>query len=197
MSIVMTQSSSAQGRQRLLIGAIALLRERGLSGASFGEVVKRAAAPRGSIYHHFPGGKDQLMREAVDLVGDAVAQLIDQAGDDPQAALRVFVDGWRTQLIASDFRAGCPVVGVAVELGDSDQDLRAATARAFGAWSARLAALLTARGVPSDAADRFATLAIAAIEGGVILSRARSETGPLDAVAIELDAVLQQRLDNG
>lgn len=195
MSIVMAQARPSEGRQKLLLGAIVLLRERGLSGASFGEVVKRTGAPRGSIYHHFPQGKDQLMTEAVELVGSAVAQLIDRAGDDPGVALRSFVEGWRTQLVSSNFRAGCPVVGVAVELGDGDRALRAATARAFGCWSDRLAALLAARGVDPAAADRFATLAVAAIEGAVMLSRSRLDTEPLDVVAIELDELLQRRLE--
>lgn len=192
MTLVMEQ---ADGRAKLLFGAIALLRERGLRGTSFGAVVERTGAPRGSIYHHFPGGKAQLVEEAVDVVGDAVDGLIAQAGEDPRVALRAFVDGWRSQLEATAFRAGCPVVGVVAELGDDEAGgLAAATARAFERWSGRFATLLRGRGLGRRESERLATLVVAAIEGAVLLSRARRDDLPLRDVGRELDSLLVQRL---
>jgi AcrR family transcriptional regulator len=140
-------------REKMIRSATLLFRERGLQGTSFRDVVEHSGAPRGSIYHHFPGGKAQLAEEAVSSSGEFVASVIATAArdGDPAAAVRVFIQGWRHTLESSDFRAGCPVVAVATEAGEDEPQLTAATAQAFASWQQALATALRNAGVRAAA----------------------------------------------
>lgn len=184
MMIVMVQASQSRGD--MLAGALVLLRERGYSGTSFSELIESTGAPRGSIYHHFPGGKQQLAREAVEIAqayGDAV---FDRAGGDPVRALELFAETWRSGLIDSGFRSGCPVAGVVTGLSDDNPELLGATAACFESWRSRLAAMLRQSGLSRRAAERRSTLAVAAIEGAIMLSRAQKDIRPFDDTVAEL-----------
>src|SRR5437763_3904554 len=94
-----------------------LMRERGVEATSFADVVAHSGAPRGSIYHHFPGGKAQLIEEATRYAGDFTAAGLTRAlaQDDPVAAIRRFAAMWRELLRDSDYGAGCPVVAASLE----------------------------------------------------------------------------------
>src|SRR5215212_8498635 len=104
------RDSPAGSRQRMVVSAALLLRENGVNGTSFGDVIEHSGAPRGSIYHHFPGGKAELVEEAVRYAGAYVGATIERSGGDPIAVLRDLTSFWRATLEGSDFRAGCPVV---------------------------------------------------------------------------------------
>src|ERR1700761_5504422 len=98
-------------RHRMVVGAVRLLAERGLQETSFSEVLELTGAPRGSIYHHFPEGKDQLIASAVDLAGAHAIALIDRAtGTSAEAVTAHFLEMWRQVLVRSDFQAGCSVL---------------------------------------------------------------------------------------
>lgn len=187
---------ATDSRTRMVQSAALLLRERGLSGTSFRDVIEHSGAPRGSIYHHFPEGKRQLVREAVEMsggwVGDAIAHL-DESGD-PIATLHAFLGVWADILRASDFRAGCPVVAVSVEANDDEPEVTEAAAAAFRRWTRELAAGLERSGLEAEGARRLATLTVAAIEGAVVLCRAERSTQPLDDVGAELEASLRAAL---
>src|SRR5262245_30994926 len=101
-------------RERMVVSTALLMRERGARATSLDAVLEHSGAPRGSIYHHFPGGREQLLREAVEYAGRYVERRLERA-DDPLAALDQLFDEYRENLVASDFRAGCPIVAVAVE----------------------------------------------------------------------------------
>ena len=177
MCVIVKQASDPRGR--MVRSAAVLFRERGLDGTSFRDVIEHSGAPRGSIYHHFPGGKAQLAAEAVDYAGELSAAAIGRG--DALAAVRSFLQIWRDPMIASDYRAGCPIVAVATAAPD-DAELIAATGRAF----ARIRAALVDAGVT----PARATLIIAAIEGAVILCRAERSIAPLEDVEAELEALL-------
>src|SRR5436309_4736710 len=104
-------------KQRMLASAVQLFQRHGYNGTGFREVVAHSGAPRGSIYHHFPGGKAQLVEEATRYGGDFIAAGMAAAleEDDPLSALDDFAEYWRTSLIRSDFSAGCPVAAAAIE----------------------------------------------------------------------------------
>ena len=178
-------------RTRMIVSATELFRENGYSGTGFRDVVAHSGAPRGSIYHHFPGGKTELAEEAVRLAGAVVGARIERAAaeGDPQAMVDVFTDGWRRQLERSDFRAGCPVVAVAIE-ADTAPGVAAAAAEAFAAWEALLAQALRRSGVPRARAGRLATLTVSAIEGAVIQCRVAHTTAPLDDVRREIGVLI-------
>jgi AcrR family transcriptional regulator len=185
-----------QTRQRMIRGAAQLLRERGYTGTGFREVIELTGAPRGSIYHHFPGGKAELAAEAVDFAGSMARGAIDSAlaDGDPRAALRAFVDLWRAEFERSGYRAGCPIAAVAVETHDDAPELLDAAERAFAAWRSAFADLLRRAGVEDARATRLATVVVSAVEGAIVLSRAEHDAGPLLDVADELESLVSAAL---
>jgi AcrR family transcriptional regulator len=165
--------------------AAELLARGGLQATSFSEVLERSGAPRGSVYHHFPEGKDQMIGSALDVAGDrAIGFLNRKAGSPALEVAEWFLHIWREVLIRSHFEAGCAVLAVAV--ATDSPELLDHTATIFRTWRARLAELLAEGGLsPTDAA-RFAATLIASSEGAVVLSRAEQSLEPFDLVAEQL-----------
>jgi AcrR family transcriptional regulator len=182
-------------RERMVVSTALLIRERGARATSLDAVLEHSGAPRGSVYHHFPGGREQLLREATDYAGDHVARRLEREGaGDPLAAIDGLLDEYRASLIASDFRAGCPVVAVAVESGQDGPDLRENVVGAFERWREILARGLTAVGIGPARSDELALLVIAAFEGGLILSRAYRDLAPLESVRGEIRELVRAEL---
>jgi len=170
---------------KMVEGTVRLLARRGLHATSFSEVLELTGAPRGSVYHHFPEGKEQLIREAVAFAGARSIQLLEsKAGATALEITEFFLNLWRELLSRSNFQVGCAVLAVTVA-ADSPVLLSEAAA-AFRAWRKRLAELLDAGGLgPTSAAGLAATL-IAACEGAVVLSRAEQSMEPFDLVAVQM-----------
>ncbi|MET9215623.1 MULTISPECIES: TetR/AcrR family transcriptional regulator [unclassified Nocardia] len=178
-------------RQKMLYSAVELLRERGAAGVTVDAVLARSGAPRGSVYHHFPGGRAQIMTESLTLAGDTIGTIIDQAAArGSRTALRSIGEFWTAILRSSEYEAGCPVVSVAVGGSSEDRHLRPEIAEILRRWHRALDAALTADGVDPARAGRLATMAIAAVEGAVILCRVDGSTEPLDEVLAELETML-------
>src|SRR5260370_22984082 len=104
-------------RERMVVSAALLIRERGAQPTAIADVLAHSGAPRGSAYHYFPGGRTQLLCEAIDYAGEYIAARIPGAKSGLDA-LDDLIAAYRTQLVRSDYRAGCPVVSVTVEAGD-------------------------------------------------------------------------------
>jgi AcrR family transcriptional regulator len=167
--------------------AATLLAMRGLQGTAFSDVLERSGAPRGSIYHHFPEGKDQLVDAAVELAGERALRVLDAVeGAAPGEVTRYFLELWRQVLTRSNLRAGCAVLAVTV--ASDSPDLLDHASAVFRAWRGRLAELYVTGGVDPIEATRFAVLLVAASEGAVVLSRAERTLDPFEAVAAELVA---------
>jgi AcrR family transcriptional regulator len=123
----------------MVISAALLIRERGAHPTAIADVLEHSGAPRGSAYHYFPGGRTQLLCEAIDYAGEYIAARI----ADAKSGLDVLDDlisHYRRQLVRSEYRAGCPVVAVAVEAGDPDKPDQATpvidrAAAAFARWT--------------------------------------------------------------
>ncbi len=180
-------------RQRIVIGAADMLARRGLTATSVRELAKHAQAPLGSTYHYFPGGKQQLATEAVRYAGAEVSRVLAkklEAG--PVEGLRAFLGLWRETVLDSDFRAGCPVLAVAVEepAGDVGSEAIVAAAEVFAAWRDLLTESLRANGVAITEARQLANLIVAAVEGTVGICRAQRDIRPLDDVADQLEALV-------
>ena len=180
----------------MIRGAAQLLRERGYTGTGFREVIALTGAPRGSIYHHFPGGKAQLAGEAVDYVGGLARGAIEAslADGDPITALRAFVELWRAEFERSGRRAGCPIVAVAAESHDDAPELLDAAAAAFAQWEDAFARSLHRAGVARTRAHRLSALVVSGVEGAIVLSRAKRDPQPLLDVARELETTLRDAL---
>lgn len=175
----------AEAREKMVRTAALLLAKRGLQGASFSEVLAASGAPRGSIYHHFPEGKDQLVAEALALAqARALGELERHRQEPAPEVARAFVQLWRDVLVASDFRAGCAVVAVTVAA--DAEPLVAKAAAVFREWQDALSGLLAAGGIAPERSSSLAALLIAASEGAVIVARAQGSIDRFDAVAEEL-----------
>src|SRR2546423_3773437 len=110
-------ASRTNARERMIRSAAVLFREHGVDATSFSQVLAHSGAPRGSIYHHFPGGKAQLVEEATRYGGDLIVRgltaLLER--DDPIAAVDAIADFWRSALRETGYDAGCPVLAATVE----------------------------------------------------------------------------------
>jgi TetR/AcrR family transcriptional repressor of lmrAB and yxaGH operons len=176
---------AADTRARMIAATARLLAQRGLEGASLADVLEAAQAPRGSMYHHFPGGKDQLVGEALDLAGRRSLEHMDGLdGQSPEIIADRFLGGWRELLVRTQCRAGCAVLAVTMA-ADSDEVLGHADA-VFASWIERLTVLFVAGGLPAASASDLATGLIAASEGAVAISRAQRDLRPFDVVARQL-----------
>jgi len=174
--------------------AASLIRRRGLSGASFADIVADSGAPRGSIYHHFPQGKDQLAKEAIRATSEWVlAKQGACAAKTPVGVLECFIDLWRQVVVASNGAAGCVVAGVAVDTMPDATELMAAVRAAFDSWVDSLASQLRATGFPAARSRTLAVAALAAMEGALILCRAERSVEPLETVAGQLKRLAATR----
>lgn len=176
----------------MILSVAAPLREYGASATGIDRILAHSGATRGSVYHHFPGGRAQLIDDAVAPAGDFIAGLIDAAvqADDPVEAVDAFFALWRDRLVESDFRAGCPIVAVAVETNDNAPRLARSTAAVFARWQEALAALLIRHRPAEERSRRLGAFIITAAEGVVIMCRAERSTAPIGAAAVEIHDLL-------
>jgi AcrR family transcriptional regulator len=177
-------------RERMVVSAALLIRERGAHATAISDVLEHSGAPRGSAYHYFPGGRTQLLCEAVDYAGEHVGAIIAEA-EGGLDLLDTLIDKYRRQLLDSDFRAGCPVVAVSVEAGEEHDRERMApvverAAAVFDRWTELITQRFVADGIPTDQARELAVSATAAIEGAILLARVRRDLAPLDLVHRQL-----------
>lgn len=181
-------------RTAMLLSAAGLLRERGAAGVTIDAVLARSGAPRGSVYHHFPEGRSQILREALQFAGDEITATIDAAaGDSGTALLHQFVDMWRDALIASDYTAGCPVLAAAIGSGDDEQQLASLASDIFARWRDASKQAYVRDGFEPAEASALADTAIAAMEGAVVLCRTTRSLEPLNDVAHQLEFLIKAR----
>lgn len=185
----------------MVISAALLIRERGAHPTAIADVLEHSGAPRGSAYHYFPGGRTQLLCEAVDYAADFMAERLAKAASGPDALDELF-DYYRKQLQRSEFRAGCPVVAVAVEAGDPAKPEQSAAvieraAAAFARWRDVIAQRLVADGVADDAAPALATLVLSSFEGAIVIARASRDLEALNVVQAQLRSLIGTQISAG
>ncbi|MDV3126365.1 TetR/AcrR family transcriptional regulator [Mycobacterium sp. 21AC1] len=181
-------------RERMVASAAMLIRERGAHPTAIADVLAHSGAPRGSAYHYFPGGRTQLLCEAIDYASDHVTNRIRKTPS-AVALLDRMVADFGKQLTDSDFRAGCPVVAVAVEAGDPAPDdaggpVLARAGAAFTRWTDHITGRLRDDGVAAERAEELALLILTAVEGAVIVARATRDLKPLTVIHRQLRAQL-------
>jgi AcrR family transcriptional regulator len=196
MSVLPTKATNKRGstRHRMLLSAAEVLRERGAAGVTIDEVLTRSGAPRGSVYYHFPEGRNQLLTEALRFAGDSIAADIDDAvGQGGVALVRNFVEFWERTLADSDFNAGCPVVAAAIGSADDDPELSAVAGEIFNRWRAALTRAFVTDGFDEADAGSLAVTCIAAMEGAVVLCRSTRSAEPLREVAQQIEFLVKSR----
>jgi TetR/AcrR family transcriptional regulator, lmrAB and yxaGH operons repressor len=166
-----------------------LLRRQGYAATGLNEIVAVSGAPKGSLYFHFPGGKQELAVAAMQRAGEQLRRAIVAilgSGEDLGETLGALVDALAAGLEASGFRDGCPIATVTLEAAGDSDGVRATASEVFESWLAVLQDRLLDAGLDPPAARRRAVLVLASIEGALILARARHDLEPLAAVRREL-----------
>lgn len=182
----MTAAGVDPPRVRMVEAAGRLLRTRGLAATSVRDVVDAAAAPWGSVRHYFPGGKDQLVVEALQLgrvrTSAAIRGCFD-ATRSPTGAVSRFFDGAIALLVDSDYALGCPVATVAAETAGRDDVVARECRTALADWQQEFASGFAAGGIPARRATHLAAVVLQQYEGAVLLSRVYRTPDPLRAAA--------------
>ncbi|MDG4825858.1 TetR/AcrR family transcriptional regulator [Asanoa sp. WMMD1127] len=181
-------------RERMVFSAAQLIRRDGVAATGVRDVVSHADAPRGSLQHYFPGGKEQLVIEAVEWGGRYAANRIDRflAGISRPTPARLFaamVRQWTDEFRTIGYGQGCPVAAATVDGGSTDAT-RAAAAAAFAAWRAPIVRALTDMGVPARRAPSAAMLMLSTLEGAILIARAEQNTRALTTATRELGPLL-------
>jgi AcrR family transcriptional regulator len=187
-------------RERMVRSAAQLIRRKGVSGTGMREIVSEADAPRGSLQHYFPGGKEELVSDALLWMGGVAARRIQRClrglePPTPSALLAAIVDVWGRELTAEDFSSGCPLVAAAADAAATSEQLRNVVQRAFDGWLQPLAESLVHLGVPPERSDDLAVVIISALEGAIILARVRRDLTPFDALVRQLGPLLDAVAD--
>lgn len=185
-------------RALLIKGARQLLAEKGYAGMELRDVAERGKAPRGSIYHHFPGGKVQLAREAAELEGTTIRDLIERSLEERGLRETLFMFGeiFRRRVKNHPERIGCPVAAAALARPE-DPELAAVATSAFQSWERPIAAALLDEGVGRKDAEDFAGLVVSTIEGALLRARAAGSQKPLDSAIGGLGQALDRLLGEG
>ncbi len=196
MSVTTPTARGTRGttRTKMIVSAVDVLRERGAAGVTIDEVLARSGAPRGSVYYHFPEGRNQILAEALRYAGDAITATINETVDrGAKAMLRDFVEYWQRLLADSDFNAGCPVVAAALGSATDEPQLTAEAGAILGRWRTALSRAFLADGFDESDAVSLAVTSIAALEGAVVLCRSTHNTEPLRDVHKQLEFLIKAR----
>ncbi len=172
-----------RSRAALVDTAALLFRRQGYAATGVNQILEIADVKAGSLYHHFPAGKQELAAAVVDSVGAAIERRLRELLDNGSPVSDI-VDGWIDLLasgLAGDQRDGCPIEPIATESVNASEQVRDASARAFGGWCLAVADRLRADGWPDAEADQTALAVIALIEGALILSRIAGDAHALNA----------------
>jgi AcrR family transcriptional regulator len=184
-------------RQRLIDAASVLFRRQGLSGTGVKQILAAADAPFSSLYHHFPGGKDELAAVAIAAAGDHYEALVTGVWDaqaDLAGSVAAVFDGAAEILVLTGYADACPIATVALEVASTNETLRAATARVFGRWDDAVTRRLAAGGADGAGARALAQSILALLEGAFILARAAKSTEPMRAARDSAVTLVQAAL---
>jgi AcrR family transcriptional regulator len=184
-------------KDRILDTTAELFRRYGYTGTGLKQIVADANAPFGSIYHFFPGGKEQLGEEVIRRAGQMYFELFEAIVDpapDPVTGIRDFFAGAAAVLRETDYADACPIATVALEVASRNEPLRKATADVFNGWITGASARLTEAGIDRATARELAIFIIAALEGAFVLSRAMRSTEPVEQAAARAAAAVEEAL---
>lgn len=184
-------------RARMIETTARLLQHRGYYGTSLSDILAASEAPRGSLYFHFPGGKDQLVieatRAAVELATTELCRTL-AAASGPGAAARAYAEAAARLMEASGYTFGCPVAPVILDAAGGLDELEALCRATFARWTGLFRDALAAAGMGAVRAEAMALVIVAAIEGALLLARARRDCTPMLQIAAELEVLVNAAL---
>lgn len=186
---------ASETRDRMIEAAARLIQRHGYHGVGLMDIVREGAAPRGSIYYHFPGGKEELAVEAILNGSRRITELFDRAAERSSSAGELVLEIGRelaAGLEESGFVEGCPLATVTLETAPASEALRTACAAAYADWLRVLSARFAERGAPSERSQTLALLTLGAWGGALVMSRARCDTEPLRLITRELAELIRR-----
>ena len=185
-----------ESRARLISAAAQLFQEQGFAATGLSEILDRAQMPKGSLYHHFPGGKVELGVAAMEMAGQVLHQTLSarqESQGTAAGAIRAFAQDLAGWLEGSDYTKGCPVATVALEQANGPPELVAAIRSAFDRVIEGLGKQLEAEGQTAERAHRLATLCLSTLEGALILARAQHSSDPVRMAGEELAELISNQ----
>lgn len=181
----------SDSRDRMITAARRLFREHGYTGTALSDVITESAAPRGSMYFHFPGGKEELAAEvALVHTADAMAHINRVAGATETAPdfIAAFLSRFRDEIVSSGYREGCAVAPIIIESTPASAPLSDVTRRGFEDLITSLAARLEEKGIPQQRSASLATNIVTSMEGALIMCRVLRSPAPFDTAIEALTA---------
>jgi TetR/AcrR family transcriptional repressor of lmrAB and yxaGH operons len=190
----MAKTTDSKGKT--LVAAARLFRQQGYHGTALHDILTAGGSPRGSLYFHFPKGKEQIGEAALTIAGETVRQAIVHAAETSESA-EMFVirvaRGMASDLEKSGFKEGCPIATTALETSAQSDVLGAATRHAFQKWELEIKRGLFRFGIPAGDADLTATLVLSLLEGALLLARTYRSLEPLHRAEHALKRLLPGR----
>ncbi|TGK16518.1 TetR/AcrR family transcriptional regulator [Leptospira kmetyi] len=181
-------------RERLIQTTGRLLQEKGYHGTGLKDILKLSETPSGSLYHHFPDGKEELTAAAIQNAGERLEKQIQAAVENHPhlyGALQEFTNHLAQELIASGFQKGCPIATVVLEVAADNDRIQKVCSVTYLKWQNLLSTLLQKSGMEESRVEPVSILLLAAVEGALVLCRAHRSVEPLEAVRTQLEGILR------
>lgn len=191
----MSETVTPKQKDKIIRATAQLLRRRGYAATGLSDIVESSRTPKGSIYHYFPGGKDEIAAAAVRYSGDRVRRTLEELAATtatPAALLRAYgalLAGWMAD---SRFRDGCPITTAMLETAPDKIDVAAIGKASFASWVAVIEARLIASGLKQQRAQALSNLAIMALEGALILARVEASSKPILLATNEIASLFER-----
>jgi AcrR family transcriptional regulator len=191
-----TAIDARETRDRILDAAVVLLRRQGYAATGIKQIVLEGDAPLGSLYHYFPGGKEQIGAEALARAGEKIRRTIETAGDAPDlpAAINAYFTINAERLRDSDYERGCPIATVCLETASVNERIRKVCEEAFNTWQVTLARVFVDAGIAEGDAGPLATFVLSSYEGALTMSRALRDVEPMITSGAAVASVLHAHL---
>jgi TetR/AcrR family transcriptional repressor of lmrAB and yxaGH operons len=184
-----------ESRQRFIEATSELLREKGFTATGLSDVIERSGAPKGSLYFHFPNGKDELFEAAIDDTSSKTCEAMKAAlasAPSVQAGVDLIVTFLSGELTRSEFRAGCPLGTVAAEAPEGAPRVTAGVQQAFERYHGAIRDRLLRGGLKAKRAEQLADFLLASIEGAILLAKAKRSLQPLNHCRREITLLLER-----
>lgn len=188
---------AAGTRERMVETTARLIQAHGLHGVSLGDILRESGAPRGSLYFHFPGGKNALVLEAMQAgIEEATRDLKEclQGADNPADGVRSFFQAAARAMVDSHYAFGCPVAPIVLDGPGADTELASACQAAFDEWECLYREALETAGVGPARAARLARTLLAGLEGALMMARSVRSSAPIEEVGEELAGMVAHAL---
>lgn len=187
-------------RNRMISTTARLIQERGLHGVSMRDILAESGAPRGSLYFHFPGGKEALVHEAMRIGIDEATRVLRECLDHaehPAEGVRAFFRAATDEMVASGYAFGCPVAPIVLDAPGFESELAATCKTAFREWTDMYQGALVDAGMEPDSAATLARMIVASLEGALIMARSERDAACITQVGEEVAALIDARVSRG